>query len=423
MPMMRERLGLVECPEKLAGARKRVWIQAVSVGELLAIGPVIRRLSSSGEWDVYLSTTTSTGYSMAKETYRDDAAHVFAFPLDFWPFVRRAWKRVSPDLVILTEGEMWPEHLHQARKRGIPSVLINARISDRTSGRLKRIPFVVSIMHGGVRAIGAASAMDADRIVSLGVARDRVRITGNLKFDAVDAARLPADELVTLGADAGWAIDDGCPVVIGASTWPGEEKLILDAMCALRSEGIGVRVILVPRHGERRAEISNLLGAYPELRWALRSGNRRPEHPLDVYVVDTVGELRKFLQLSDVAVIGKSFPPHGQGQTPVESAALGVPMIYGPSMSNFRAVCLELEAAGGAVKVKDEASLLPSLRALLSDPAKASVVSANARMVFEQNRGSLDRTISLLHDVTEGSLQRARCSCSPGHDDSRLAND
>ena len=405
MPMMRERLGLVECPEKPTGARKRAWIQAVSVGELLAIGPVIRRLSSSGEWDVYLSTTTSTGYSMAKETYRDDAAHVFAFPLDFWPFVRRAWRRVSPDLVILTEGEMWPEHLHQARKRGIPSVLINARISDRTSGRLKGIPFVVSIMHGGVRAIGAASALDADRIVRLGVPRNRIRVTGNLKFDAVDTSRVPEEELATLCGDAGWAIHDPCPVLIGASTWPGEEKLILDAMKALQSEGMRVRVILVPRHGERRLEIGNLLKSYPELRWAFRSENRRQEVPLDVYVVDTVGELRKFLQLSDVAVIGKSFPPHGQGQTPVESAALGVPMIYGPSMSNFRAVCLELEAAEGSVKVRDGESLLPALRELLSNPAKASAISENARGVFEQNRGSLDRTLALLHDVAEGSPQ------------------
>ncbi|MBN2234393.1 MAG: 3-deoxy-D-manno-octulosonic acid transferase, partial [Opitutales bacterium] len=245
LPMMRERFGWVEFPPKRSGDRKRVWIQAVSVGELLAIGPLIQRLRSSADWDVFVSTTTSTGYAMAKETYRKDAAHVFAFPLDFWPFVRRAWLRVAPDLVILTEGEMWPEHLHQAKKRGIPSVLINARISDRTSARLKAMPFGVSIMHGCVSAIGAASTMDADRILALGIPQNRVRVTGNLKFDAVDGAKVSDEEIEAMCADAGWNMQDDHRVVIGASTWSGEEKLIIDAMCALRSEGAKLRLILV----------------------------------------------------------------------------------------------------------------------------------------------------------------------------------
>lgn len=406
LPMMRERFGWVECPRKRSGDRKRVWIQAVSVGELLAIGPLIQRLHSSQEWDVYVSTTTSTGYAMAKDTYRKDAAHVFAFPLDFWPFVRRAWLRVAPDLVILTEGEMWPEHLYQAKKRGIPSVLINARISDRTSARLKAMPFAVSMMHGSVSAIGAASIMDADRILALGIPRNRVRVTGNLKFDAVDGAKVSDEEIEVMCADAGWDMQDDHRVVIGASTWPGEEKLIIDAMCALRAEGLKLRLILVPRHGERRMEIGALLRSYDGLVWAFRSEGVRSAVPADVYVVDTVGELRRFLQMADVAVIGKSFPPHGQGQTPVESAALGIPIIYGPSMSNFRAVCLELEAAGGARKLKDGASLLPALRELLNDPESASRMSENARMVFERNRGSLDRTITLLDEMTQSLPHR-----------------
>ena len=177
-------------------------------------------------------------------------------------------------------------------------------------------------------------------------------------------------------------------------------------MCALRAEGANLRLILVPRHGERRVEIGALLRSYDGLVWAFRSEGVRSAVPVDVYIVDTVGELRRFLQMADVAVIGKSFPPHGQGQTPVESAALGIPMIYGPSMSNFRAVCLELESAGGARKLKDGVSLLPALRELLNDPESASRMSEAARMVFERNRGSLDRTITLLDEMIQSLPHR-----------------
>ena len=334
-----QRFGVVRgLPERAAG-RIRVWLQAVSVGEMLAIGPILTALHRDGV-EVYLTTTTSTGYRLAQERFRGLVAGIGYFPIDWWPFVARAWRAIAPDLMILTEGERWPEHLHEANWRSVPVVCVNARLSDRSFSRLKNFRAGSRLMLEGVTRLLAASADDAARFSALGLAPERIVITGNIKLD-VEIPILTDDERRVLRAALG--LPDGF-VVLGSSTWPGEEDALVAALQRVRAVGVRCSVLIVPRHAERRAEIERTL-ANSGLRFHLRSrGNANGE--VDVAVADTTGELRRLTQLADLVFVGKSLPPHTEGQTPVEAAALQKPILFGPGMSNFRVITKDLLARG-----------------------------------------------------------------------------
>ncbi len=398
--MLAGRFGWYRIP-KHSPEKRRVWLQAVSVGEMLAIEGLLERLCSVPNLEVILSTTTSTGFKLAGEKYGSQVLAVIPFPLDFWPVVRGAWRRIQPDVCVITEAELWPEHLHEARRRGVPLILINARLSDKSFRRMKRAMALQPLFYHAVSHIAAASELDAERILELGYPAEQLSITGNLKFDVADGVSLSMEQRSKL-LDTLWQDENPVPTpftLIGASTWPGEERLLLDAVCTLSQQhGLAVRLILTPRHAERRAELRSLLQSYGDaFSWQFRS---RPEWKSEsakqgcpvVHVADTTGELKFLLQVADVAVIGRSFPPHTEGQTPIEAAALGIPVVYGPSLSNFRAICRALEAEGGACRILETASLSTTLAELLQDMDRRQALSQSARRVFERSRGSTERT-------------------------------
>jgi 3-deoxy-D-manno-octulosonic-acid transferase len=394
--MMAGRLGMYSAWPKQP-QRKRIWIQAVSVGELLAVGDLIKCLESDGSYEVFLTTTTSTGFALAKDKYDGGPVRVASFPLDFFLFSARAWRAIQPDGVILMEGELWPEHIHQAYKRKVPLILVNARLSDKSFRRMQKVgTFCRSLFYDKITAVGAGSEVDAKRILELGFEQTRLSVTGNMKFDVVNASELSQDELKSLSASVAWQIPEhqAYPILIGAATWPGEEKLLIDTVLRLRSEGLNLRLMLVPRHMERRQELKLLLAAFPDVAWHFRSVSEWKGQPekglLDLCVADTTGELRKLLQLASIAYIGKSFPPHKQGQTPVEAAALGVPIIYGQGMANFRSICAQLESRQGAFRVRDAHELEASIRDLCGQEKLRQQRIIAARSVFESNLGSTE---------------------------------
>lgn len=362
----------------------RIWLQAVSVGELLAVGPLLKALKEEG-WEVYLTTTTSTGYALARERYAEGLVGLGYFPIDWWPFSARAWRRIEPDLVVLTEGERWPEHAHQARRRGVPVLSINARISDRSFGRMRRFPPAARLALGGLTEILAGSRQDEARFRALGVPAARLSVSGNLKLD-VAFPTLSESARAQLRRELGLA--DGL-VIVGASTWPGEETVLLSALAAARAAGLNASLLLVPRHAERRDAVAAELGASP-WRWHLRSRGPAPA-PVDVAVGDTTGELRQFLQLADVVFVGKSLPPHTEGQTPVEAAALGKPILFGPGMGNFRAIARDL-LDRGAARVVSPAAASAEIVALLRTPAVGAAMGAAALAWREDNRGAVEKT-------------------------------
>ena len=317
-----QRFGAVPAlPPKRAGVR-RVWVQAVSVGELLAIAPLLEAWKNDPGIEVYLTTTTSTGYALAEERYRKTGvvAALGYFPLDFWACSARAWRAVQADAAILTEGERWPEHLHQAARRGAPVAAINARLSDRSFRRMRRLGPLARVLTRGLTRVLAASEGDARRFADFGVPAERIEVTGNLKLDvslpevgAADAARYRTE--LGLGADA--------QILLGASTWPGEEAALLTAWRGIAAQGW--KLLLVPRHAERRAEIEALLAAEAAtggLRYHFRSRGAAAGE-VEVAVADTTGELARLLALGDLVFVGKTLRPHTDGQTPVEAAARG----------------------------------------------------------------------------------------------------
>lgn len=374
---------------------KRVWLQAVSVGEMLAIAPLLERMRIDGV-EVYLTTTTSTGYRLANDRYRGLTVAIGYFPIDWWLFSARAWRRIAPDLAILTEGERWPEHLAQAAKRKVPVLCINARLSDRSFRRMARFPSLAPLMLGGLTRVLPCSSQDEQRFRELGVPAGKITTTGNIKLDVVIPS-LTSSELATLRQELG--LRSGL-VLLGASTWPGEEEALVNALRAVQDVGVPCSLILVPRHAERRMEIERMLSR-GALAFHFRSRGAAVQ-PVDVAVADTTGELRKLLHLADLVFVGKSLPPHTEGQTPVEAAALGKPIVFGPGMSNFARIADELLARGGARQVPDAKGLADAAVRLLHDSIQRDALAKGAVAWHRDNAGAVDRTWRVLRAELSG---------------------
>ncbi|MDB6114278.1 MAG: waaA [Lacunisphaera sp.] len=385
-------------PAKKPGTR-RIWLQAVSVGEILAIAPLLEAFQREGNAEVYLTTTTSTGYKLAKEKYQTLTIGIGYFPLDFWAFSARAWHKVQPDLCILMEGERWPEHVHQAQARGVPVLSVNARMSDRSFKRSMRFRPLLRPLADGMTRVLCSSKRDEQRFKSLGYAPERLQTTGNLKLD-VGIPLLSDAEKAALRRELG--LGDGL-VLLGSSTWAGEEVALITALKSARERGLKVSLLLVPRHAERREELRAWLeksgltfhfrSAGPYFAKASK-GDRAAT--VDVAVGDTTGELRRFTQLADVVFTGKSLAPHEGGQTPVEAAVLGKPILHGPRMTNFREIIRTLTEAGAARKVETHSELITAAVELLQDAAQRAKLAAAARTWHEQNRGATERTLAVI---------------------------
>ena len=373
--------------------KRRFWLQAVSVGEIEAIGPLLRQLQATGEAEIILTTTTSTGYRLAKERYADVAQAIGIFPADLWPCSALAWRRIRPDVVILVEGELWPEHLAQARARGVPAYLINGRISDKSFARHQRFRKLSHHVLGHFRQIAAGSEEDARRFRVLGFDST---VTGNIKFDVASDAPMSAEERARLRADLGFGADPRTVVLLGSSTWKGEETALLKIIRELRAAGTDVRLLLVPRHSERRAEVAAEVSA-SGLDWHQRSsgGPIAPAGTI-VHLADTTGELRRLTRAADLAFCGKSLAPHEGGQTPIECAAAGVAIVYGPCMTNFRDICRGLEKAKAASRAEDGDSLGGKIRTLCGDERERTEMGRNGAAWHQGNRGATERTLALL---------------------------
>ncbi len=372
-------------------ATPRLWVQAVSVGEMLAIAPLLRAFHARG-WEVYLTTTTSTGYALAREKYADLTVGIGYFPLDFWPCSARTWARVAPTLAVLTEGERWPEHLAQAAARGCPVVAVNARLSDRSFHRMRAWRAVIQPLLQPITEVLACAAVDRDRFLALGFSSAAVHVVGNLKLD-LSVPQLSEEQRLRLRQELGLGTG---PVLLGSSTWPGEEKALLDAFAQLRERDPSAKLLLVPRHAERRQELAAVLAATPFSHHFRSRGLAAGE--VDVAVGDTTGELRAFTQLASVVVVGKSFPPHSEGQTPVEAAALGRALVTGPGMSNFRAIMEELQAADAVVRATPE-SLVADILTLWENAERRSALGTRAQRWLQANQGAVGRTVEHLERV------------------------
>jgi len=389
----KHRLGFFHKLSKPTADKKRIWLQAVSVGEIRAIGPLMDALSSDGDVEIVLTTTTSTGYEEALKLYPQKTLQIGLFPLDFWPCNQLAWKRIQPDTILLTESELWPEHLHRANAKDVPLFLINARISDKSFRNYKKVVFLARWLLRKFDFIYATNDRHETRLLELGANAEAIRSTGNIKFDVAIGRQSLETDLSDLYQELGFTTgpEEAKPfILLGSSTWPGEEQALLEVQTELIEKGVDCRLLLVPRHKERGPEIVSLLKKQ-SLPWHQRSTGQPVSDKVCIYLADTTGELTRLTQVGDLAFIGKSLPPNEGGQTPIEAAGIGVPVVMGPNMSNFTEVVRSLTRSSAARVVNDVPQLKAAIHELFGEPELRESMSKAGVAWHKQNRGSSQR--------------------------------
>jgi 3-deoxy-D-manno-octulosonic-acid transferase len=386
-PRFRDRLGR-DLPDAPGGG---IWIQAVSVGEVeLARRLVAELTKQTPDLPLVLSSTTATGLDLACRTL-GDTIPVFPCPIDLPGPVNRVFDAVRPGLLVLVETELWPEMLHQSRRRAVPVAVVNARLSEASFAGYRRIAGPLRALLEPLALVLARSRADGARFTGLGVPPDRVVVGGNVKYD-LEPDRRPLEWQSELRHRAG-----DRPIVVAGSTMDGEEDQVLDVLAGLAADGAAPFLILAPRHPERFDRVARVV-TDRRLVLARRSSAQPIPPDADVFLVDTIGELARAYRLADIAFIGGSLVPTG-GHNPLEPAVWGVPVLSGPHVSNFREVYDEMTAAGGARLVADGDELRSALETWLDDPDLAAAAGKAGRAVVEKNRGATARTVTALLDL------------------------
>jgi len=402
-----ERLGRVR-PLKGQGGRPLIWIHAVSVGEVLAVSRLVEALDGAlPEYLIAVSTTTRTGQALARERF--GAGRVFYCPLDL-PWAAQAWlDALQPRLLVLAETEFWPNLLSGCFRRGIPVAVVNARISDRSWPRYRRLRWFWRPFLGRLDQVLAQTETDAERLIAIGSRAERVSIAGNLKFDVRAALESDATRLLR-------ALTLGLRLVVAGSTLDGEEAALLKAWSKLLQADPKLAMVLAPRHPERFDAVAAQLEK-SGVSWVKRSDWRsRPEDllkPLEagtVVLLDTIGELASVYSLASVAFVGGSLVPAG-GHNPLEPAQFGVPIVMGPHYANFRAITQDL-LARDALRITEAGSLAQVLVELLNDRNTAQEMGRRARQVFEQQAGATERCVQALQSLLAADAALGRQSTS-----------
>jgi 3-deoxy-D-manno-octulosonic-acid transferase len=367
-----------------------LWIHAVSVGEVLAVVPLVRELKSRWpERRLYVSTTTHTGQTLASQRL-GDIATILYFPFDWRFSVRHALDRVGPAAILITETEIWPNFLRECTLRRIPVVLVNGRISDRSVNRYNWIrPFIRRSLADFSRLL-MQTAKDRERIVSLGAAPDRTEVCGNLKFDlkpVVDPGQVVEKYRRMLG------LREDSLVVVAGSTMKGEEEQFLVAFGSLRRQYPSTFLVLAPRHPERFNEVEQLLSGQP-LSFGRRSSldERRDRMPVDILLLDTMGELASLYALADIVFIGGSLVARG-GHNILEPALFKKPVLFGPHMNNFREVALCFLQQQAAFQVSNSADLAARLVELARDKKLRGKMGENGFQILHANSGATERIL------------------------------
>ncbi len=388
----RERLGLLTSkgvPPK--GERLRIWVHAVSVGEVKLARVIARVLQEwKGDFSLIVSTTTPTGRQTASREMPENSIIIYN-PLDLWWCVRRSLQKMSPDLFIGLETEIWPNLLWACKELNIPAVLINGRISVRSIDYYRRLRFMMRDVLSAYRVLSMISGADADRILSMGAAPNKVVVAGNAKYDLlIDEARPELSDRIRRV----YKINRKRPVFIAGSTRGGEEEIILDVFLKLLEKYPEAILIVVPRHIERCKGIASLIRSR-NLNYCLRSSLdevTKGDSKASVILVDKIGELFGLYSLGSVIFCGASLVPLG-GQNVLEAAVWGKPVMYGPSMEDFSEAKDLLEGVGAGLRVRDGHELLNTATWLLENPAESHRLGSLARDEIEKYIGSARKHI------------------------------
>jgi len=393
-----QRLGIYDCDVRARLSKQRsTWLHAVSVGEVniaLKLANALRALEP--DLHCVLTTTTTTGFALANQSV-PSWIEVMYTPLDYWPIMRRAFAVIRPVRIVLVEAEVWPNLAAEAHARRVPLVLVNARLSPKSEKRFRRFRVFVASTFRRLDLVCVPEREDIDRWAALGVPRDRIRVTGSIKYDPDVQAESQAVAAPLWDASSVGASDSA--VLFGGSTHRGEEEILATVFLRLRQQFSSLRLFIAPRHVERLREIRAQLDALG-LRVALASKARMDGEPnkADCVLLDTTGELQRWYDIATVVFVGKSLTAHG-GQNPVEPILAGKPVVFGPHMENFGMLARTLVSRKAAIQVRDADSLERAIVELLQDTEPRQRLVQNALEVLSTHKGATERAAALVHGV------------------------
>lgn len=362
-----------------------VWVHAVSAGETNAAAPMIERLLAQG-YPVMVTTMTPTGRARVKALFGERVYHTYA-PYDVPDVVRRFFSRVSPRMLIIVDTELWPNMITEARRRNIPAVLVNARLSERSARGYARVPGLTRAMLESLSAVACQTAPQGERFLALGLPPERLVVAGSIKFDV----RLPEDSEERVRAIREKI--GGRRVLLGASTHPGEEAALLDAYRMLDDEAL---LVLAPRHLNRGDNVKRLC-AEQNVSVIRHSSGVPCTANTGVLLVDTMGELLDFYRVAELAFVGGSLAEVG-GHNPMEPALAGVPIIMGPHLYNIDEIRDRFLNANAMCVVESADALKAAVRSLYANEQARDEMIANAHRVMLENRGALDRVMAIVGD-------------------------
>ncbi|WP_260260102.1 lipid IV(A) 3-deoxy-D-manno-octulosonic acid transferase [Vibrio intestinalis] len=369
-----------------------IWLHSVSVGETIAAVPLIRELQNKYPHKaITITTMTPTGSAQVTKIFGDTVQHCY-LPYDLPCAMRRTIKRLKPELVIIMETELWPNMIHQLKKKQIPTLLANARLSARSAKGYGKVSNLVDPMLGEMTAIAAQYQADGQRFIELGLPTDKLHVTGSVKFD-IEVTEAITKQVTTLKTQLG----DPRPTWIAASTHQGEDEIIIDAHKEILKQHPNALLILVPRHPERFSKVSSLITSQK-----LTSQNKSELQSLatetQVLLGDTMGEMMSMFGVSNAAFIGGSLIERG-GHNPLEPAAFGLPLTMGPHVFNFASVCDMLSDNQALTTVENSQQLAEQILTWFNDPTIAQQDGEKALNVLKLNQGALKRHLDIIDEL------------------------
>lgn len=395
--------------------RPCIWIHAVSVGEVKLAIRLIEKWSTSYDHSFFISVTTTTAYQILCQTYSKQASHISYgfFPYDQVKSCRRAFKCINPSMIVLLESDLWPIFLCEAKRLKVPVWLVNARMSKRSYEWLSKYPSIAKLLYGRLSGILASCKITVSQLTSLPCSIQYLSYEGALKTDIPAGKRLKHEAKIKNLKNLGLRVSSDTKVLLGVSTWPGEEAMLVHVTEALRQSGEDVVLICVPRHAERRQALIELFEE-SGLPWQQRTNFNPQVDQAVMYLADTTGELSTFLALADVAFVGKSSHGHVGGQNPIEPISYGLPTIMGPEYSNFVAIVQSMLEQSAITVSENNEAIMAALLTHLREQDKCDQMSRQARRWLKQRQGVYEAVVRQLqqainisekHTLTNSELQ------------------
>ena len=392
-----QRLGLFTGFRAKENAGSRIWVHALSVGEVNSALPLIQGLAAErSDAEIVFTASTRTGFQTACNLFMPDkgprlVSQIGYFPFDLWFSVRRVVSKIDPDLVILVETDLWPGVISIVSGRGIPLVLVNARLSTAALRGYRRFGFLARPMLKGLSRVMAQTGTDARRFREAGVGEERILVAGNIKFDR---SPLEMDERQIQGIRSDLGLKPGQQAWIAGSTHPGEEEKVIKAFDRARVLVPDLKLVIAPRDPDRSPGLAGDLGGGEYKTARLSDGPERKE-AADILLIDCLGVLVQAYAAASLAFVGGSLVAQG-GHNPLEPAMFGKPVLFGPHMEDFQEVAEMLVTAGGAEQTDTEGGLAAAVEKILDDPGGMEKMGRAAEAVFFSNSGAVARTIETM---------------------------